>query len=892
MAETKLIRDHHLLTRNLRLNGNYISNDGDDEGISISDNGAVAITDGTATLSLGGTGATSLSAATTVDLDGTGNIALNSSGGTIGIGNDAVAQAINIGTGAAARTITIGNETGATALVLKSGTGKTDITGALVVDYDEPSTQPWVTNVGMQFYIDKTEAISSGTNRVKGMAFDLNAVENTGGNTIAIGFEVDVTAGHASDSGTVEIYGVKQDLDLSTDNGTARTMYGFHNTLYNVHATAIYGIWQKVSNGHVDIRCVSSANVTDYFDIATGANGATTLSTVDTTGGNDGAHLTLDAEGTVDINSVGVLTLDSGAAINIEPASGSAILLDGTVSVDGGSVTGITTLGLDSVSLTAIQISSESFVDNDASIMTSAAIEDKILSYSYTDDQTAGEILTLIEDGIDSVHYKDGSIDNVHLADDAVGADELAANAVVNASITSDAAIAHSKLAALAATKVLVGNGSNVATAVALSGDVTMDNAGSVTVGTLNQSTSGTAAIATTVTLTDNEDADEENPIWFSAGAAGSGNIGAEADGTLTYNPSSGTLTTTTLVGAHGNADSAVQPADTFYIGTTSIAHNRGSGELTLAGLTLTTPDIGTPSAGTLTNCTFPTLNQNTSGTAATVTGSAQTAIESLGTLTALTVDDVTIDGKVITMTGSTDDTFTVTVATHGVTTLATTDAAVSGTAADLILQADGFAKIKSVATENIILDSGYDIILDATTGLYKFHDDSDPDDYFSFRVEGGTGATTMATTSSGTVGHLNFIADGHVEFDGCAVGFDLETPTYNASDTDVSFITGNKQFLTFDGGNITDLNLIFPETSGNFVLLLKQDGTGGRTVTFYKAWDLVNSDAADGSTVVKFAGGSNPNLSDAANHVDIISFFWDADNQIAYGVASLDFQF
>tara|TARA_Y100000310_G_scaffold42381_1_gene39679 strand:- start:308 stop:1948 length:1641 start_codon:yes stop_codon:yes gene_type:complete len=46
-----------------------------------------------------------------------------------------------------------------------------------------------------------------------------------------------------------------------------------------------------------------------------------------------------------------------------------------------------------------------------------------------------------------------------------------------------------------------------------------------------------------------------------------------------------------------GTADSAVQPADTFYIGTTQIAHNRASGALTLAGLTLTTPDIGTPSA-------------------------------------------------------------------------------------------------------------------------------------------------------------------------------------------------------------------------------------------------------------------------------------------------------
>lgn len=34
----------------------------------------------------------------------------------------------------------------------------------------------------------------------------------------------------------------------------------------------------------------------------------------------------------------------------------------------------------------------------------------------------------------------------------------------------------------------------------------------------------------------------------------------------------------------------------------------------------LVTPDLGTPSAGTLTNCTFPTLNQNTTGSAATLT--------------------------------------------------------------------------------------------------------------------------------------------------------------------------------------------------------------------------------------------------------------------------------
>jgi hypothetical protein len=49
--------------------------------------------------------------------------------------------------------------------------------------------------------------------------------------------------------------------------------------------------------------------------------------------------------------------------------------------------------------------------------------------------------------------------------------------------------------------------------------------------------------------------------------------------------------------------------AQTFYIGTTQVAINRSSAALTLAGITLTTPDIGTPSAGTLTNCTGYPIN-------------------------------------------------------------------------------------------------------------------------------------------------------------------------------------------------------------------------------------------------------------------------------------------
>jgi len=200
--------------------------------------------------------------------------------------------------------------------------------------------------------------------------------------------------------------------------------------------------------------------------------------------------------------------------------------------------------------------------------------------------------------------------------------------------------------------------------------------------------------------------------------------------------------------------------------------------------------------------------------------------------------------------------------------------------------QTDGNEYIDSLNDEYLDLSATtairlkQDTLIESTKKLY-------------FNDVGGewiSGSGDDLTITSGV--NVNIDAAGHVEFDGCGVGFDLETPTYDATDTDVNFINGNKQFVTFGSGNITDLNLIFPKISGNFLLMLKQDGTGSRTVTNYKVWDRNDSTAAAGSATVKFAGGSSPTLTTDANHVDIISFFYDGDNEIAYGVATLDFQF
>jgi hypothetical protein len=81
------------------------------------------------------------------------------------------------------------------------------------------------------------------------------------------------------------------------------------------------------------------------------------------------------------------------------------------------------------------------------------------------------------------------------------------------------------------------------------------------------------------------------------------GNVSTTASA-VTFNPA-GNISATTVQTAIEELDTEKAAiAQTFYIGTTQVAINRGSGALTLAGITLTTPDLGTPSALVGTNIT------------------------------------------------------------------------------------------------------------------------------------------------------------------------------------------------------------------------------------------------------------------------------------------------
>ena len=86
----------------------------------------------------------------------------------------------------------------------------------------------------------------------------------------------------------------------------------------------------------------------------------------------------------------------------------------------------------------------------------------KVTNATHTGDVTGSGALTIATGAVNSAKIADG--------------------AVVNDDVNASAAIAHSKLAAVPDGQVIVGNGSTVPTAVAISGDVTLANTGAVTI--------------------------------------------------------------------------------------------------------------------------------------------------------------------------------------------------------------------------------------------------------------------------------------------------------------------------------------------------------------------------------------------------------------------------
>jgi hypothetical protein len=103
-----------------------------------------------------------------------------------------------------------------------------------------------------------------------------------------------------------------------------------------------------------------------------------------------------------------------------------------------------------------------------------------------------------------------------------------------------------------------------------------------------------------------------------------------------------GTVTSVSVVSANGFAGTVSTATSTpaITISTSITGLIKGNGTALSAAVAATdyvAPGgaLGTPSSGTLTNCTFPTLNQNTTGTASNVTGIVAVANGGTGSSTA-----------------------------------------------------------------------------------------------------------------------------------------------------------------------------------------------------------------------------------------------------------------
>ena len=134
--------------------------------------------------------------------------------------------------------------------------------------------------------------------------------------------------------------------------------------------------------------------------------------------------------------------------------------------------------------------------------------------------------------------------------------------------------------------------------------------------------------------------------------------------------------------------------------------------------------------------------------------------------------------------------------------------------------------------------------------------------------------------------------ADGNsVDFRDSCAGFTHKTAAFSDTsiigsggthDTDIDFRHGNKYYLSV-GADMTNMNLIFPHVSGNFLLYIRYDGD--HDITNWKVYESDES-TADAQNVY-WQGGTKPNTT--ASGRDIFSFYW--DTSVAFGVASLDFQ-
>ena len=206
-------------------------------------------------------------------------------------------------------------------------------------------------------------------------------------------------------------------------------------------------------------------------------------------------------------------------------------------------------------------------------------------------------------------------------------------------------------------------------------------------------------------------------------------------------------------------------------------------------------------------------------------------AITTTGTITggAVTVDDVAINGKVITMTGSASDTVTITAGTNGTLDIVTTDDA--SNAANIQITADGTAEL---AGTTVTLDSGGGITLDADNGTISFADGGSSLGTITSSGYSGAAASAATVTVSDSTANTNFPVVFHDESnalldDTGALRYNPSTGTLLAPNLVVAGTTTTVNTVTMEAENA----IIFEGATADAheTTLTIIDPTGDRTI-------------------------------------------------------------
>jgi len=331
------------------------------------------------------------------------------------------------------------------------------------------------------------------------------------------------------------------DLEGNADTITATANNSTDETVYPAFvdgATGAQGI--ETDTGLTYNPSSGMLTATGFTGALTG-NASGTAATVTTA-----AQPAITSLGTLTTLSVDNITINgndisstAGTDLTITPLSGQQIVLDGTIIIDAGAVTGATS------------ITSTAFVGALTGAATTAATATLATTVTVTDNDSTDEenLLPFLADAGDGTGPHGLESDTQLSYNPSTGT--LTAT-VFSGSIAT---------AALATTVTATANNSTDETVYPTFVDGASGTQGIETDSglTYNPSTglltstgfvgaltgnAATATLAATITVTDNEDSVEENAILFTSGAAGAGSIGVEADHSgLTYNPSAGRLT-------------------------------------------------------------------------------------------------------------------------------------------------------------------------------------------------------------------------------------------------------------------------------------------------------------------------------------------------------------